>query len=312
MNCTEVTGQLPLMLYGELSFDEEESLQQHLEACSACHRELDSIKILHENIDTAEAVPDAELLANCRRDLRVATTALAEGGGPRRNIWSDLAARLFPNGFVWNWFGKPAGALTLIATGFFGARLVPSDGGALKIGRMDLGDAGPVASRVRFVEPRDSGQIQIVLEETRQRVLSGDMEDDGIRALLLRAARESADPGVRVETMDLLKGQQQSEDVKKALLHALQHDANAGVRLKALEGLRSSAGDPETRRALAEVLLKDDNPGVRTQAVDLLTAKREPELAGVLQEIMSREENSYVRMKCQRALNEMNASVETF
>ena len=91
-----------------------------------------------------------------------------------------------------------------------------------------------------------------------------------------------------------------------------EHDTNAGVRLKALEALRPSAADPETRQALAEVLLKDENPGVRTQAVDLLTSKREPELVGVLQEIMTRENNNYVRMKCQRALNEMNASVETF
>ena len=71
--------------------------------------------------------------------------------------------------------------MTLIAMGFFGARLLPSDGGALRIGHMGLGDSGPVASRVRFVEPRESGRVQIILEETRQRVLSGDVEDDGIR-----------------------------------------------------------------------------------------------------------------------------------
>jgi HEAT repeat protein len=177
---------------------------------------------------------------------------------------------------------------------------------------MALGDNPPVASRVRFVEPGNSGQVQIVLEETRQRVLSGGVEDDTIRTLLLRAARESSDPGVRVETMDLLKAQPQAADVKRALLHALRTDTNAGVRLKALEALRPSAEDSETRQALAEVLLKDENPGVRTQAIDLLTSKREPELVGVLQEIMTRENNNYVRMKCQRALSEMNASVETF
>ena len=98
--------------------------------------------------------------------------------------------------------------------------------------------------------------MQIVLEETRQRTLSGDMDDDDIRKLLLRAARESSDPGVRVETMDLLKGQPQSQEVRRALLHALRQDANAGVRLKALDGLRPSAGDPDVRRALADVLLR--------------------------------------------------------
>ena len=299
MNCDAVINQLPLMLYGELSFEEEELVQQHLDICAACQRELAKTRTLHENFDSAEIETPHELLTGCRRNLRIAANELAEAGPSSRAS-------------VWNWFGKPVSALTLIAIGFFGARLLPSGGGALRIGQMGLGDGGPVASRVRFVEPRESGRVQIVLEETRQRILSGDVEDDGIRTLLLRAARESADPGVRVETMDLLKAQPQSEDVRNALLQALRHDANAGVRLKALEALRSSAADPETRRALADVLLKDNNPGVRTQAVDLLTLKPRPELVGVLQEIMTREDNNYVRMKCQRALSEMNASVETF
>ena len=170
----------------------------------------------------------------------------------------------------------------------------------------------PLASRVRYVEPQPSGQVQIVIDETRQRVLSGDMQDEDIRRLLLAAARESADPGLRVEMMDLLKSQPQTDDVRRALLHALQHDPNSGVRLKALEALRSSAPDSEMRRVLSHVLLTDDNPGIRTQAVDLLVQNREPSLAGVLQELMTREDNNYVRLKCQKVLHEMNASVETF
>ena len=312
MNCDVVTKPTPLLLYGELSFEEEELMQQHLDVCGSCRSETERTKALHESIDCAELEPDPVLLADCRRNLRIATSALAENGGPHRRAWSEFIGRLSPHGSAWNWFGKPVSAVTLIAMGFFGGRLIPPGGGALQVSRMALGENAPVASRVRFVEPGNSGQVQIVLEETRQRVLSGDVDDDAIRTLLLRAARESSDPGVRVETMDLLKAQPQAADVKRALLHALRTDANAGVRLKALEALRPSAADSETRHALAEVLLKDENPGVRTQAIDLLTSKREPELVGVLQEIMTRENNNYVRMKCQRALNEMNASVETF
>jgi HEAT repeat protein len=113
--------------------------------------------------------------------------------------------------------------------------------------------------------------------------------------------------------MDLLKTQCESAEVRRALLAALQHDSNPGVRLKAIEALRQSpAHDAETRRVLAKVLLQDQNPGVRTQAIDLLTQKREPAIVGVLQEVMTREDNNYVRLKCQRALSEMNASMETF
>jgi hypothetical protein len=302
MNCETVARQLPLMLYGELSFDEEEALQQHLETCSGCRNALVKTTKIQRNLDRSEVDFEPALLADCRRSLRIATGAIAANGGPRRGFWSGFA-------LTWAWFGKPAAALSLVAAGFLGARLTPSTSELLPAA---LNETTPVASRVRFIEPQGSGQVQIVLEETRQRVLAGDMEDDGIRTLLLRAARESSDPGVRVETMDLLKAQSQSEEVRRALLHALQKDANPGVRLKALEALRTSAGDRDTRHALTQVVLNDENPGVRTQAIDLLTLTREPALVGVLQEILTRESNNYVRMKCQRTLSEMNASVETF
>ena len=287
MICDAVVKQLPLLLYGELSFDEEEAVHQHLETCPACQAELTKTTVLHQRLDEAEVEVDPLVLVNCRRNLRLAMGATA----PQKRSW-----------FTLEWFGKPVSALTLLAMGFFGGQQLPKFGMA----------NDQVASKVRFVEADAAGQVQIVLEDTRQRTVSGGMNDDSIRALLLRATRESTDPGVRVGTMDLLKTQSESEEVRRALLHALRNDPNAGVRLKALEALRPSAGEDETRRVLAEVLLKDENPGVRTQAVDLLTQRQAPELVGLLQEIMSREDNQYVRMKVQRALADMNASAETF
>jgi anti-sigma factor RsiW len=288
-SCEAVGKQLPLLLYGELTFDEEEALHQHIESCPGCQSELTRVSAMHRKLDEAEVDVNPAFLTNCRRNLRLATAAISE----QRPSSSWLR---------WNWFGKPLGALIMLAMGFFGGQMLPKQ----------FSEQSPVASRVRFVEAGAAGQVQIVLEETRQKVLSGDMADDDIRALLLRATRESSDPGVRVGTMDLLKGQSGSEEVRRALLHALKNDPNAGVRLKALEALQSSAAREDTQRVLADVLLNDDNPGVRTQAVDLLTQKEAPEMVGVLQEIMTREDNQYVRMKVQRALADMNASAETF
>ena len=291
MNCETILRQLPLLPYGELSFDEEEQVHQHLERCDGCRAELARVERMHAALDASALEPDATLLADCRRSLRLGVSAFNEQ--PKRR-WASWLPALY----------KPVGAVALVALGFFGARLTPTPSGSPPF--------EPIASRVRYIEPNDQGQIQIVLEETRQRVMSGDMQDAGIKRLLLAAARESADPGVRVETMDLLKSQSQSADVRRALLYALQHDPNAGVRLKALEALRNFSSDDETRRVLAQVLLTDKNPGVRTEAVDLLTESNEPDIVGVLQELMSREENNYVRLKCQKVLHEMNASVETF
>jgi hypothetical protein len=83
--------------------------------------------------------------------------------------------------------------------------------------------------------------------------------------------------------------------------------------LKALDGLKQFAEDPDTRQALTQVLLKDDNPGVRTQVIDLLVQQRHSDaMVGVLQELMEKEDNGYIRMRCQKVLQDMNASVETY
>jgi hypothetical protein len=85
------------------------------------------------------------------------------------------------------------------------------------------------------------------------------------------------------------------------------------VRLKALDGLKQFAGDPDTRQALTQVLLKDENPGVRTQVIDLLIQQRHTDaMVGVLQELMEKEDNNYIRMRCQKVLQEMNASAEMY
>ena len=48
------------------------------------------------------------------------------------------------------------------------------------------------------------------------------------------------------------------------------------------------------------------------ELLGLLRKQKEHKMVGVLQELMRKEDNSYVRFRCQRALHEMNASVETY
>ena len=170
----------------------------------------------------------------------------------------------------------------------------------------------PATSHVRYVEPTSAGKIQIVVEETRERTLSGSVDDRDIQRLLLAAAKDPADAGLRVESVDLLKNRPQSAEIRSALLAAVQHDPNAGVRLKALDGLKNFAEDSETRKALTQVLLTDDNPGVRTQVIDLLIPQRSDAMVGVLQELMMKEDNDYIRTRVEKALHDMNASIESY
>ena len=308
MTCEETKNVLPLLLYGELSFDEEERAERHLEACESCRRDLERQKALQQALDGMAVRPPAYLLEQSREQLR---GRLAGARASHESFWERLRhgftihVRPIPAGF------QPIGAVALIAMGFFGARLLPTATVGQPFNASGFGGE-PITSRVRYVEPAEAGKVQIVLEETRQRVLSGRVEDQSIQNLLLAAARDPQDAGLRVESVDLLKSGPDSAEVRNALLYALQHDSNPGVRLKALDGLKNSAADAQVRQVLTQVLLHDDNPGVRTQAIDLLIQHKEDRMVGLLQELMRKEDNGYVRLRCKKALHEMNASVETY
>ena len=306
MKCEEVKRALPLFLYGELSFEEEERLETHVDECGECRAELAREKALFKSLDAAEVTPSQGLLDECRAELR---RRLVHTEPERVSFWDKVRQGFTINFHFAPGLMQPLGALAMLIMGFVGARLAPS---SLLGSWRGASLAEPVASRVRYVEPVSAGRVQIVVDETRQRVLSGSLGDQSIQRLLLTAAKDPSDAGLRVESVDLLKNQPQSAEIRRALLYAVQHDSNAGVRLKALDGLKDFADDPETRQTLTQVLLKDDNPGVRTQVIDLLIPHHSNAMVGVLQELINKEDNDYIRMRCQKALHEMNASVETY
>jgi hypothetical protein len=263
-------------------------------------------------LDSVELVPSAAALAESRAELRrrLELAAAPSGLAHVRNsgFWDKIR-----EGFTIHFHFAPglaqvAGAAAMLALGFLTARVTPHS-----LGGFGSSEVMPLASsRVRYVEPVSPGRVQIVLDETRQRVLSGSVDDEAIQRLLLTAAKDPSDAGLRVESVDLLKNNSQSAEIRHALVYSLEHDPNAGVRLKALDGLKQFAEDPDTRKALTQVLLKDDNPGVRTEVIDLLVQRHTDAMVGVLQELMEKEDNGYIRMRCQKVLQEMNASSEMY
>jgi len=319
MNCESVTKLIPLYFYGELPPEEEDQLEQHLDTCAACARQAESQRALSAALDRREMQPSAALLAECRHDLmravyRQEASVLRPvrpgsvgrlGGGFRETFGSWL-----PSLGAWR---MPLGASALLALGFITARLT-APGAA---GPFSLASLTPeVISSVRSVQPAHEGsqpgEVRIVLDETRQRVISGQLNDSNIQRLMLAAAHDENNPGVRWESVDLLRSHSDSSPVRELLLNRVAEDPNPGVRLKALDGLKTYTGDPEVRKVLAQVLVDDDNPGVRIAVVDALTAHADDNMVGFLQSVVQKEDNTYVRRRCAKALQDMNASVGTF
>ncbi len=309
MKCDEAARMLPLYLYGELDFDEEERLETHLDGCEPCRLAVARQRRMNELLDAAALRVDDGMLTSVRLEARA---RLKQEPRLHQSWWSHVSDMFSIRFAPAPMLAQSLGAIALIALGFLGARVAPL-GLSARSGASNVADVlDPAASRVRYVQPGESGQVQIVIEETQRHTLTGRAEDEPIRQWLMTATKDPADAGVRVESVELLKSQCGSADIRNVLLYALQHDPNVGVRLKALDGLKQFASDPETKQVLTRVLLADSSPGVRTQVVDLLVQHREDQMVGVLQELLSRENNGYIRQRCERALHDMNASPETY
>lgn len=320
-SCGAVRDKFALLLYGELSFDEEEHVESHLNGCAECRKALDRQTKLHGAIDNLAVEPPDALLRQSRASLSAFLAQQPREGArstersaASRHWWDGLVAWVTPAGAGQVAWLRPTAAVALVLVGFLGARLAPTWSWNGPLSSMSV--ASPQAEKVRYVESAGQGRVQIVLDETRQRTISGRLDDQEIRSLLIGAAKDPADPGLRAETVGLLSGQADASEVRDALIYALKHDQNPGVRLKALVGLKPRAAIPEVRAALTQALLSDENPGVRTEVIDLLTAgpgeNLDRQMVGTLQELMSREDNAYVRQRSARVLESMKASSEIY
>ncbi len=317
MNCEKVKDNLLLYLYNELEEREHEALQEHLESCPSCSRVLEQERRLLGCLDQRRSAdPSDAMLAECRHDLMRSVYQQQEDisrGAGWLPAWADLLRVFGSTPRAW----QPVAALILIAVGFYFGR-ASVDAPVGEAYRSDSRSASLIpletsVGEIQSVELNpDGGRVEIILEETTRRTVSGAPQDPHIRRLLISTVRNYPNSGVRLETLDALRHRVDDREVRTALREAMVRDRNPGVRLKAFEALRVHHAEPDIRQALKQVLRHDETPGMRIQVIDSLSQIPDRELIGLLQELVESDQNDYVRLKCRRTLRELNASEDRF
>lgn len=318
MTCHELQLNLSLYLYGELDFATEEQLEEHLGQCAFCQRALAREKTLHTALNARQVDVPLDLLAECRQGLRSAIAADRAGRRPAiffRPQWPRLWDISFNR-----WSAQVALGSFLVFVGFGCGHLVDRyglPGLASSDGTTSAGVLTP-SSRIRDVESDGSDRVRIVVDQVNQQQVIGSLQDENIRRLVLAAAKDPLDPGIRADSVDLLKDQA-GADVRDALLYSIQHDPNAAVRIKALEGLRRFSDDAPTRNVLKLVLQHDQSPDVRSEAIDILApadqkVELSPDLIVTLQDLVRSEQQSddYARARALQLLREINSPTDVF
>jgi hypothetical protein len=312
MTCHDVQLQLSLYLYGELNFESEEALESHLNDCAFCQRALAREKLWHTAAASEQRDVPLDLLAQCRQDLRNAIAGEDETSQlPAMKSWDWRSLfRISPT----PWSYQIAAASFLVFVGFGAARLLDHYRPATV---SNIQEAGLLnTTKIRDIEPNGAGGVRIVLDQTNQREITGTLQDPSVRQWLFLAIQDPTDPGIRVDSVEIL-GSQEGAEVRNALLERIERDSNAVVRLKALDSIRRFAQDPATRNVLRSVLEHDSDPTVRLQAIDVLAPPNQklqlsPELATTLQTLMRSESDDYIRERCVQLLRAMNAPMNAY
>jgi hypothetical protein len=166
----------------------------------------------------------------------------------------------------------------------------------------------PSIRQVRQVQPESGNRVRIIVQEIRTHEVSGSRDSDDVRTLLMGAARESQDPGVRMDSVEMLAGQSGFE-IRNAILNTVKNDPNAAVRVKAIESLRQFPSDASIREVLESAMAHDADAGVRAEAMDVLVpsdgqVQVTPQLLQTLSNVMrSSQSDDYVRLRCTQILH---------
>ncbi len=308
MKCEWVRQNITLHVYGELADDARHELEQHVARCADCAAELKAEQYFHALLSHESAEePTPNLLAASRMKLQEALETAEQGG-----FWQKLA--FDPANWLRQVSFSPALASAILILGFAGGVgtsykvLAHQPQGPATVATPASAPAEASITGIRSITQQPgTSQIDIKYDTVSTLETQGSLNDQRIQQLLLFAARNNYNSGVRMDSVDLLTQKPDVSGVRDALIYALRYDTNPGVRLKCLDGLGSFVKDDvRVRDAVLEALVNDANPGVRTEALRLIEpAKADGSVRGVLMTLAAKDQSQYIKSQARTMLAQL-------
>jgi hypothetical protein len=336
LDCAEFEALAVLYAAGEMEEPARRAVETHAHICPSCAAVLKREEKLCDafaSLGPAAGVPDGSdfLLARCRSEL---SETLDDAADRRRRGWREMWR---PRNWAVRFRGSvefhPAWSVAaLVLVGVlaglagregYGSGLLQQPGQPV----MTISSTPPVSDQLLETmgieglswEPREnaSPQVELQLRAGRPMVLRGSPEDTDIRRVLAYVLENGSrfNPGVRLDSLELLRRHVTDPRVSGALRQAAQRDPNPAVRLQALESLRDLGADPDVRETLLQALARDENSGVRIEAVNGLLAtlgaaplppsSPDVEALQILRDRMRNDPNKYVRLRSATALAQL-------
>jgi Putative zinc-finger len=307
MKCEWVRENIVLQVYGELADDARHELEQHVSRCADCAAELKAEQEFHAMLAQDRAAdPTPNLVAASRMRLQEGLETVKQG-----SFFSRLA--FDPANWLRQVKFSPALASAILILGFVGGV-----GSTYKIYGARAPQPGPgptppipaaasIAGIDSVIQQPGTDQISIKYNTVSTQEAQGSLNDEKIQQLLLYAARNNYNSGVRVDSVDLLAQKTGDMQVREALMYALQNDTNPGVRLKSLNALGNYVkNDTNVRDAVLRALVNDGNSGVRIEALRLIEpVKADGSVRGVLMALAAKDQSTYIKSQARTMLAQL-------
>ena len=310
MKCEWVRENIVLQVYGELADDARHELEQHVVRCADCAAELKAEQEFHALLAQDRAAePTPNLVAASRMRLQEGLETAKQG-----SFFSRLAVD--PANWLRQVKFSPALASAILVLGFLGGvETTYKLYGPRTVAGSPIANVEPnaipsdsaIASIESVIQQPGSNQVSIKYNAVSTQEVQGSLNDQKIQQLLLYAARNNFNSGVRVDSVDLLAQKTSDMQVREALIYALQNDNNPGVRLKALNALGNYVkNDTNVRDAVLRALVNDSNSGIRIEALRLIEpVKADGSVRGVLMALSAKDQSTYIKSQARTMLAQL-------
>jgi hypothetical protein len=302
---------LLLSLYGELDSLQQETLDEHFTECADCRAELEHLKAFNRTLSQRREVEvDDRLLQDARRQFR--TALMGERSKQSMfGVMMDRTTQLIhrPVGIA---LGGAAVFILGIMLGYSVLTPVNPMEQSMSEARYLQATSMHSDSRITNVrytegESRD-GTVELNFDAVIPVHMQGNIDDPQVQKVLAYALISSQNPGVRLQTANMLASQSAPSatgdaDIKEALITALETDENPGVRREALAALQKFHYDDQVKRAYLTVLMKDKNSGMRIGVINALIKvqseglRLDSDVISVMHQKKQSDDNSYIRTR---------------
>ena len=308
MKCEWVRENIVLQVYGELADDARHELEQHVARCADCAAELKAEQDFHALLGQDRASdPSPNLVTASRMRLQEALETAKQG-----SFWSRLA--FDPANWLLQMKFSPALASAILVLGFVGGigtmreiSRSTTTAGIPNVPTQSVPTEASIASINSIVQDPGTNQVSIKYNTVSTQEYQGALNDQKVQQLLLYAARNNFNSGVRVDSVDLLAKRSSDLQVREALMYTLQNDTNPGVRLKSLDALGNYVkDDTNVRDAVLRALVNDGNSGVRIEALRLIEpVKADGSVRGVLMALAAKDQSTYIKSQARTMLAQL-------